>query len=69
MMLFLGAGASKRFGVNMLPGIEEKFEKTLKKVEPNEELFNGRFLYQVIKLYIEQPPNIEDILTILNDKI
>lgn len=67
MMLFLGAGASKRFGVNTLQEIEEKFGKTLEKVEPNEELFNGRFLYQMIKLYIEQPPNIEDILTVLND--
>jgi len=67
MMLFLGAGASKRFGVNTLPEIEEKFEKRLEKVEPNEELFNGRLLYQVIKSYIEQPQNIEDILTILND--
>jgi len=66
-MLFLGAGASKRFGVNTLQEIEEKFEKTLEKVEPNEELFNGRFLYQGIKKYIEQPPNIEDILTVLND--
>lgn len=67
MVLFLGAGASKRFGVNTLPEIEEKFGKTLEKVEPTEELFNGRLLYQMIKLYIEQPPNIEDILTILND--
>ena len=66
-MLFLGAGASKRFGVNTLQEIEEKFGKTLEKVEPNEELFNGRFLYQGIKKYIEQPPNIEDILTVLND--
>ena len=69
MVLFLGAGVSKRFGVNTLLEIEEKFEKTLEKVEPNKELFNGCFLYKVIKSYIEQPPNIEDILTILNDKI
>ena len=66
MMLFLGAGASKRFGIKTLEEIEKEFEKTLKEGEVNEEFYNERFLYQMIKLYIKEPTNIEDILTVLN---
>ena len=66
MMLFLGAGASKPFGIKTLEEIEKEFEKTLKDGEVNEELRNERFLYQMIKLYIKEPTNIEDILTVLN---
>ena len=66
MILFLGAGASKPFGIKTLKEIEKEFGKTLKDGEVNEDLRNECFLYQMIKLYIEEPTNIEDVLTVLN---
>lgn len=67
-MLFLGAGASKPFGIPRMSGddgLSEKFEKEV--IENNSELTKGeKEVYLDIKNALSIN-NLEDILTVLND--
>ena len=66
MMLFLGAGASKRFGIKTMDEMSEEFEskayRLLNLTRPNDE----KELYHKIRDAISTN-NLEEILTVLND--
>ena len=61
MMLFLGAGASKPFGIKTMEEMSREFEDKVKRFPADE-----RELYQSIRNNLGTN-NLEDILTVLND--
>lgn len=63
MMLFLGAGASKPFGIKTMEEMSEEFENIIDSFSENEEK-----LYKNICKTLGTN-NLEDILTVLNDLI
>jgi len=62
MMLFLGAGASKRFGIKTMEGMSEEFEN-----KADEILKDGEREVHLDIKNILGSNNLEDILTVLND--
>lgn len=61
MMLFLGAGASKRFGIKTMKEMSKKFEDEVDKLPDVEKV-----LYSIIRDNLHSN-NLEYILTVLND--
>ena len=67
MMLFLGAGASRCFGIQTMKGMEEEFNESLDKLIHRDGFSSAGTLYQAINRYIVEPSNLEEILTVLDD--
>jgi hypothetical protein len=68
MMLFLGAGASKRFGITTMDEMSREFENNVDRLlnDAVEEQSTEKQLYQEIRNTLGTN-DLEDILTVLND--
>ena len=66
-MIFLGAGASRCFGIKTMKGMEEEFHEELHELIYQDGFSSAGTLYQAINRYIVEPSNLEEILTVLDD--